>query len=400
MTNQSCPSSNQNNRRSSFGRPLVSIGMPVYDGERFVRQALESFLVQDYGNFELIISDNASTDTTGNICQRYARIRYVRNETNLGACPNHKRVFEMARGDYFKWAAHDDECLPTFLGRCMSVFEEAPQSVVLVYPQSLIIDEEGRVIEEYRVSIEAKASRPHRRLASVLRYVMLGTPAYGVMRANALKLTRLIDAFLSSDYVLFAELAMLGEIWETPEPLLRKRFHPARSIVAHQTAQDYEAWLDTRRPRRRRVLSRCHKLAFEYLRSAWHLPLGPYERMMCSATGLYYHYRKPAAISGAKAGAAGNRSMLPSQAPYDRIFDKLRPLSLHAPDRIASFEKGKSLFQMTNVLTRSSNRQNSGKINRNCSNRNCTNYGSSEAFLRNPENRRASRFGISVSRTI
>jgi glycosyltransferase involved in cell wall biosynthesis len=275
---------------------LVSIGMPVYNGERFVRQALESILVQDYENFELIISDNASTDTTGNICQRYAdrdaRIRYVRNETNLGASSNHKRVFEMARGDYFKWAAHDDECLPTFLGRCMSVFEVAQQSVVLVYPQSLIIDEEGRVIEEYRVSIEAKASRPHRRLANVLRYVMLGTPAYGVMRANALRQTRLIDAFLSSDYVLFAELAMLGEIWELPEPLLRKRFHPARSMVAHKTRQDYEDWLDTRRPRRLRVLSPCHKLAFEYLRSAWHLPLNPYQRMMCSATGLYYHYRR------------------------------------------------------------------------------------------------------------
>jgi glycosyltransferase involved in cell wall biosynthesis len=289
-------SSNQGNRRVSSGGPLVSIGMPVYNGERFVRQALESILIQDYENFELIISDNASTDTTGNICQMYAdrdaRIRYVRNETNLGASPNHKRVFEMGRGDYFKWAAHDDECLPTFLSRCMSVFGEAPQSAVLVYPQSLIIDEDGRMIEEYRASIEAKTSRPHRRLASVLSNVVLGTPLYGVMRASALRQTRLIDAFFSSDYVLFAELAMLGEILEIPEPLLRKRFHPTRSMVAHKTAQDYDAWLDTRRPRRPRVLSPCHKLAFEYLRSAWHLPLSPYERVMCSGTGLYSHYRR------------------------------------------------------------------------------------------------------------
>src|ERR1700730_925514 len=196
--------------KGSSARPFVSIGMPVYNGERFVRQALESFLVQDYENFELIISDNASTDTTSKICQRYAdrdaRIRYLRNETNLGISPNHKRVLEMARGDYFKWAAHDDECLPTFLSRCMSVFEEVPQSVVLVYPQSLIIDEEGRVIQGYRTSIEAKDSRPHRRLARVLSNVVLGTPLYGVMRANALRQTRLIDAFSASDYVLFAEL--------------------------------------------------------------------------------------------------------------------------------------------------------------------------------------------------
>src|SRR4029077_18517002 len=149
------------------------------------------------------------------------------------------------------------------------------------YPRSLIIDEEGRVTEEYRASIEAKASRPYLRLTRVLSNVVLGTPAYGVMRAKALRQTRLIDAFSSSDYVLFAELAMLGEIWEIPEPLLRKRFHPARSMAAHKTVQDYDAWLDSRRPRHPGVLSPCHKLAFEYLRSAWHLPLSPYQRMMC-----------------------------------------------------------------------------------------------------------------------
>src|SRR5258707_14261523 len=98
-------SSNQGNRRLSFEGPLVSIGMPVYNGERFVRQAVESILIQDYGNFELIISDNAYTDSTSKSCQRDAdrdrRIRYVRNETTLGASPNHKRVFEMGWCDYF-----------------------------------------------------------------------------------------------------------------------------------------------------------------------------------------------------------------------------------------------------------------------------------------------------------
>jgi hypothetical protein len=114
---------------------------------------------------------------------------------------------------------------------------------------------------------------------------------YGVMRANALRQTRLIDAFSASDYVLFAELAMLGEIWEIPELLLRKRFHPARVTVAHKTVQDFEACLDTRRSRRSRVLSPCHKLALEYVKSAWHVPVCPFERVMCSATILYSHYR-------------------------------------------------------------------------------------------------------------
>jgi glycosyltransferase involved in cell wall biosynthesis len=275
-------------------RPLVSIGMPVYNGERLIRQAVESILAQDYEDFELIISDNASTDGTGGICQGYAdrdaRVRYVQNGVNVGASLNHKRVFEMARGDYFKWAAHDDECLPTFLSRCMETFEQAPRSAVLVYPQSLLIDGEGRPIREYRTSIAAKNPRPHRRLARVINNVMLGTPAYGVIRASALRQTRLIDAFFSSDYVLFAELAMLGEIWELPELLLRKRMHPARGTVAHKSIQSYDWWLDPRRRRGRRVLPVVHKLAFEYVKSAWRLPLHPYERVMCSVIGLYCHY--------------------------------------------------------------------------------------------------------------
>ena len=268
--------------------------MPVYNGERFIRQAVESILAQDYKDFELIISDNASADGTGGICQGYAdrdaRVRYVHNDVNIGACLNHKRVFEMGRGDYFKWAAHDDECLPTFLARCMETFEEAPRSVVLVYPQSLLIDGEGRPMGEYRTSIAAKDSRPYWRLARVINSVILGTPAYGVIRASALRQTRLIDAFFSSDYVLFAELAMLGEIWELPELLLRKRIHPARATVAHKSMQDYVWWLDPRRRPGRRVLRVVHKLACEYVKSAWRLPLRPYERVMCSVIGLYCHY--------------------------------------------------------------------------------------------------------------
>jgi hypothetical protein len=102
-------------------------------------------------------------------------------------------------------------------------------------------------------AIESKASRSYRRLARVVSNVVLGTPAYGVIRANALKRTRLIDAFFLSDYILFAELAMLGEIWGLPELLLRKRFHPARFMAANKTVQDYEARLNPQGPRHIRL---------------------------------------------------------------------------------------------------------------------------------------------------
>src|SRR5436190_12174806 len=94
--------------------PIVSIGLPVFNGERYLRQALDSLLGQDFQDFELIISDNASTDRTAEICRAYVakdrRIRYYRNESNIGSAPNYRRVFELARGEFFKWCSHDDVC--------------------------------------------------------------------------------------------------------------------------------------------------------------------------------------------------------------------------------------------------------------------------------------------------
>src|SRR3546814_4612052 len=110
--------------------------MPVYNGERYVASAIESLLAQDFEDFELIISDNGSTDRTEEICREFAsrdpRIRYVREEENQGASWNFNRVFELARGEYFRWACHDDACEPTHLSRCVELLDESPPSVALV----------------------------------------------------------------------------------------------------------------------------------------------------------------------------------------------------------------------------------------------------------------------------
>src|SRR3712207_6191103 len=110
--------------------PKVSIGLPVYNGEKFIREAIDSILNQTFEDFELIISDNASTDETAAICQTYAaqdrRVRYFRNLENIGAAGNHNRVFEAASGKYFKWAAHDDLCGPNFVAECVNVLDRDP----------------------------------------------------------------------------------------------------------------------------------------------------------------------------------------------------------------------------------------------------------------------------------
>ena len=127
--------------------PRVSIGMPVYNGAAFLRESLDSLLSQTYEDFELVISDNGSTDGTQNICRAYAtedvRIRYYREEENRGAAWNYNRVFELARGEYFKWAAHDDVHAPTFLERCVEVVDNNPD-VLWCFSRHTHVDCYGR----------------------------------------------------------------------------------------------------------------------------------------------------------------------------------------------------------------------------------------------------------------
>src|SRR5246127_6023313 len=116
-----------------YPTPLVSVGLFVYNGERFIEEALQSILKQTFTDFELIISDNASTDRTGEIVKAYAerdnRIRYYRNEKNIGAGWNARRVYELATGKYFKWATADDFLEPDLLRRCVEILESDPGCV-------------------------------------------------------------------------------------------------------------------------------------------------------------------------------------------------------------------------------------------------------------------------------
>src|ERR1700726_2570792 len=103
---------------SSRKKIKVSLGLPVYNGERFVKHAIQSVLDQTFSDFELIISDNASTDSTPDTCEEFARkdprVPYIRQEINIGAKANFNRVFEYSRGEYFKWVAADDVCGPRY----------------------------------------------------------------------------------------------------------------------------------------------------------------------------------------------------------------------------------------------------------------------------------------------
>jgi glycosyltransferase involved in cell wall biosynthesis len=272
--------------------PRVSIGFPVFNGEKYLRLAMESILQQDYTDFELIISDNASTDATQEICgelaAKDARIRYSRNATNIGACKNFKRVFELSKGEFFAWAAHDDVHLPGFLRRCVEVFDQAPSTLVLVAPRTEFIDEKG-VSKQIRVErLHTTRALPHQRVGDVLRNVWRATAQNGLFRSAALRKTRLIEGFWASDYVLLLELAILGEIWEIPETLFLKRDHPDRSCRRNNSKSDFAAWFDPEEKER----NQRKTISLEYARSIARLPLAPAERLLCYWTAFFVWYRR------------------------------------------------------------------------------------------------------------
>ena len=226
--------------------PRVSIGMPVYNGEQFVAQAAQSILSQTFRDFELIISDNASTDATERICREYAerdgRIRYYRSEQNRGAAWNNNRVVELARGEYFKWQSHDDYCDPTFIEKCLAGIRSNP-SVVLCYPRFVRVDEQGR-------RLGVKSSRvigngePHRRHRSLIYRRDSCEEVFGIARTAVVRKTSLIGPYSNSDDTFLAELILHGFFREVPEPLFFYRIHPAQSTRVYPSRLDRMAWFE------------------------------------------------------------------------------------------------------------------------------------------------------------
>lgn len=249
-------------------KPRVSIGMPIFNAEKYLQDALNALLSQTFSDFELIISDNASTDATEAICQEYAskdsRVKYYRNETNLGAAQNFRRVFERSVGEYFKWASHDDIHAPEYLERCVEVLDNQA-SVVLCYPQSNEIDSEGNVTRIYTQNLNICSSKPHERLYQLLETYgwYHATQAYGLMRASELKKTRLLGNYPHADRVLLAELSLLGKFYEVPEFLFNRRVHPQVAQIANPTNESLAVWFDSNNkgkillPRWRRYFEYC-----------------------------------------------------------------------------------------------------------------------------------------------
>lgn len=213
-------------------KPPVSIGMPVYNGEQYIREALDSLLAQDYEDFELIISDDASTDGTQEISLEYAardgRIRYHRNERNMGMAWNFNRALELSSGDYFMWASQHDCWDPSFISACKQMLDDDP-SVVSAYPRTRLIDGTGETIVEVLPEfIDTRNLLTVCRVHLIISEVNSCTMIYGLHRTSALRRCRPFPTCTSPDHVVVLEMSILGAIAQVPEVLFCFRdYRPA-----------------------------------------------------------------------------------------------------------------------------------------------------------------------------
>jgi glycosyltransferase involved in cell wall biosynthesis len=208
--------------------PTLTIGMPVYNGAKYIAEAVESILTQTYRDFELIISDNASTDDTESICRAFAardpRVTCRRNRQNVGLSANNNLLVPLARGRLFKWAPSDDVLQPEYLERCVAVLDADP-NVVLVHPGTQFVDETGAPLDITDPGWHLVDDDPSARLLVAIRADRWMNAILGVIRTDALRSTRLLPRYAGGDDRLIAELSLLGKFVEVPERLYVRRIH-------------------------------------------------------------------------------------------------------------------------------------------------------------------------------
>lgn len=226
--------------------PTVSIGLAVFNGEKYLTEAIDSILAQTYTDFELIISDNASKDRTGEICRQYAaqdsRIRYFCNPSNIGGVNNENLTFELSQGKYFRLMAHDDLLAPELIAQSVEILESNPD-VVLCYSDIAVIDSEGKQFKIINADVgnEEHSYQRFRQLASQEHRC---EATYALTRADVLRQMQLQLNYSDSDRNFLADLSLRGKFYKINQPLFYKRYHPERSIEVYEDRYQRMAWFD------------------------------------------------------------------------------------------------------------------------------------------------------------
>ncbi len=271
-------------------KPTVSIGLPVYNGEDFLENSVDSLLAQTYTDFELIICDNASTDRTSEIGRKYTakdkRVRYYRNQTNLGAPRNYNKTVKLSRGKYFKWAAADDVHTPEYLKKCVEVLDNDP-TVVLCHSKSSRIDETGQLTGVYENKMRMDSPKIQERFGDLISIMTnICWPIFGLMRKEILEKTPLHGDYRGADANLLVELSLYGRLYEIPEYLFLRRDHShaytkmfcaGEKFKANKGLDQQKAWWSSDSWLNYTNFKNC----LEFFHSVNRAPLTFSERMLC-----------------------------------------------------------------------------------------------------------------------
>ena len=229
--------------------PLVSIGMPVYNGGNYLRRALETVLSQTYPHLEIILADNASTDDTEAICREFEardrRVRYYRHSSNMGASANHEFVLSLAKGEYFRVAAHDDELAPTLIEKCVEELAAHPEAVMAI-TRVRSIDDHGNPGKEIDSHLKGMSSRnPVERFGLICCSPNWATPVFGIMRRDVIVGREILGRYTGADRTFLAEMALAGPWRQVDELLFFRRTHSTNSTKEFPDEWQRRQWFDT-----------------------------------------------------------------------------------------------------------------------------------------------------------
>ncbi|MGH8773953.1 MAG: glycosyltransferase family 2 protein [Jiangellaceae bacterium] len=272
--------------RATGAVPRLTLGLPAYNGERFLAASLDALLAQTFTDFELIISDNGSTDRTGEIARRYEsidpRVRYVHHPRNRGSSFNHNFVIEQARGEFFKWVSDDDLYDPDLLQRCIDALDSRPE-IPLAHAWTAFIDDAGGITHTVDYPLTTDVPDAVERFRSVL-YTQGGDDIYGVIRMSVLRQVAPFGSYHWADRTFVAELALHGPFHNVPEFLYFRRDHPMRATRVAPGIRRRCTHLDPSRANRWRnpVVRLVAEYLVAYVAAISRAPISPADRWRCA----------------------------------------------------------------------------------------------------------------------
>jgi hypothetical protein len=264
--------------------PRMTVAIPVYNGERHLEVAIESILAQTFSDFQLIVCDNASTDSTPRIVADFAardrRVRHHRNPMNIGLLANFNLAFQLGRqSPYFKWAAVDDLCAPTLLEECVRVLDAEPD-VVLCHSRTSIIGTDGSILYAHpHDGLGTDVADPATRFSELIRVYHWCVSQFGVMRVDAVDGSTPFRRHAHADRVFLAQLALRGRIHELSETLFFFRRHEQAASALASRPHRY-AWA-LRPESRGRPVFPSWRLLFELVRAVDRAPITATEKVRC-----------------------------------------------------------------------------------------------------------------------